>query len=204
MRRCLLLPAAAPNSHLDATLPWCPIWPFSPKQRSRLAILDALSGERWLWKVCRVFGAPFRPPYKNVTTIKFPRHLRVRALPQDLTTAPSHFLPRSASIEEGLFSPDINSSSHHIQLHPSSIAIMSSTQNLNPAKEPSPTRANGPGRSTGYRPHQTGMIAVEPPRREDLQPSYAQVLHGDDAAAHSWYGAMSMSHACSRFSLRLG
>ena len=35
-------------------------------------------------------------------------------------------------------------------------------------------------------------IKVQPPRREDLQPSYASVLKPDteDAAAHTWYGSM--------------
>lgn len=36
----------------------------------------------------------------------------------------------------------------------------------------------------------TGIIHVQPPRREDLQPAYAQVLSGDDVAAHGWYGSM--------------
>lgn len=36
------------------------------------------------------------------------------------------------------------------------------------------------------------MIKVQPPRREDLQPSYAQVIKPDiqDAATHGWYGSM--------------
>ncbi|KAL9098589.1 MAG: hypothetical protein Q9163_005786 [Psora crenata] len=36
------------------------------------------------------------------------------------------------------------------------------------------------------------LINVQPPRREDLQPSYAQTLRGDsdDAGAHGWYGSM--------------
>ena len=35
-------------------------------------------------------------------------------------------------------------------------------------------------------------LKVQPPRREDLQPSYASVLKPDheDVAAHSWYGSM--------------
>ena len=40
--------------------------------------------------------------------------------------------------------------------------------------------------------HNDGMVLVQPPRREDLQPSYAQHLEGDDTAAHGWYGGMSM------------
>lgn len=40
-----------------------------------------------------------------------------------------------------------------------------------------------------------GMISVQPPRREDLQPAYAQTLQGEseDAGTHGWYGSMSMS-----------
>ncbi|QIW99804.1 hypothetical protein AMS68_005322 [Peltaster fructicola] len=36
------------------------------------------------------------------------------------------------------------------------------------------------------------VVIVQPPRREDLQPSYAQVIHadGDDAASHGFYPAM--------------
>lgn len=36
------------------------------------------------------------------------------------------------------------------------------------------------------------IIHIQPPRHEDLQPSYAQVLHPDhqDAATHGWYGSM--------------
>ncbi|KAF1816303.1 hypothetical protein P152DRAFT_409085 [Eremomyces bilateralis CBS 781.70] len=36
------------------------------------------------------------------------------------------------------------------------------------------------------------LIKVQPPRREDLQPSYAQDIHPDteDASAHGWYGGM--------------
>jgi erythrocyte band 7 integral membrane protein len=36
------------------------------------------------------------------------------------------------------------------------------------------------------------IIKVQPPRREDLQPSYAQVIKPDDADAdtNGWYGSM--------------
>ena len=38
------------------------------------------------------------------------------------------------------------------------------------------------------------LINVQPPRREDLQPAYAQTLQGEseDAGSHGWYGTMSM------------
>lgn len=44
----------------------------------------------------------------------------------------------------------------------------------------------------------SNMLAVQPPRREDLQPAYAQTLQGEseDAATHGWYGSMSMDCAC--------
>lgn len=56
----------------------------------------------------------------------------------------------------------------------------------NDTAKPSAPSANGRARPTGE-----GMIHVQPPKREDLQPSYAQHIHGDDAAAHGWYGGMS-------------
>ncbi|KAL8885934.1 MAG: hypothetical protein Q9205_007826 [Flavoplaca limonia] len=50
-------------------------------------------------------------------------------------------------------------------------------------------KPNG-GRDPG--PNGKSLIKVQPPRREDLQPAYAQTLQGDvdDAAAHGWYGAL--------------
>ena len=63
---------------------------------------------------------------------------------------------------------------------------------------------NGPaGQSSlngGFRPSHTPgradnpILDVQPPRREDLQPSYAQTLQGEsDQGAHGWYGSMSRS-----------
>jgi erythrocyte band 7 integral membrane protein len=51
-------------------------------------------------------------------------------------------------------------------------------------KAPLPT--NGAGTSTDP------IIKVQPPRREDLQPSYARVIKPDDADAdtNGWYGSM--------------
>ena len=54
----------------------------------------------------------------------------------------------------------------------------------------------------GFRPAHGGpggignnLINVQPPRREDLQPAYAQTLQGEseDAGSHGWYGSMSKS-----------
>lgn len=55
---------------------------------------------------------------------------------------------------------------------------------------------NGKGGSitppaVGFRPQNGGLIKVQPPRREDLQPSYAQTLQGDEEQNHGWYGSMS-------------
>lgn len=43
-----------------------------------------------------------------------------------------------------------------------------------------------------FAPQNDQMVKVEPPRREDLQPSYAQILKADDQddSAHGWYGNM--------------
>ncbi len=56
---------------------------------------------------------------------------------------------------------------------------------------------NGKAPANGtYRNNEiSSTIRVQPPRREDLQPAYAQTLQGEseDAATHGWYGSMSMS-----------
>ena len=50
------------------------------------------------------------------------------------------------------------------------------------------------GRPNGGPQAINGLINVQPPRREDLQPAYAQILQGEseDAGTHGWYGSMSM------------
>lgn len=56
--------------------------------------------------------------------------------------------------------------------------------------------SNGKGRAMmpGTQANGQPLVIVEPPRKEDLQPSYARVISGDDdAGAHGWYGGMSMS-----------
>lgn len=44
----------------------------------------------------------------------------------------------------------------------------------------------------GIRRPDEPIVKVQPPRREDLQPSYARVIEPDDADAdnHGWYGGM--------------
>lgn len=46
--------------------------------------------------------------------------------------------------------------------------------------------------ATGSHSSTDPMIRVQPPRREDLQPSYARVIQPDaaDEDHHGWYGAM--------------
>lgn len=57
-----------------------------------------------------------------------------------------------------------------------------------------PLPANG-GFRNGAPGSDNRLINVQPPRREDLQPAYAQTLQGEseDAGSHGWYGSMSMS-----------
>ncbi|KAL9107443.1 MAG: hypothetical protein Q9227_007640 [Pyrenula ochraceoflavens] len=47
-----------------------------------------------------------------------------------------------------------------------------------------------PVNNTGFRPQNGGIVRVQPPKREDLQPSYAQTLQGDEGPVHGWYGSM--------------
>lgn len=51
---------------------------------------------------------------------------------------------------------------------------------------------NGAGSSTAKRNIDEPLVKIQPPRREDLQPSYARAIKPDDADAddHGWYGAM--------------
>lgn len=49
--------------------------------------------------------------------------------------------------------------------------------------------------AVGFRPQNhgnSGLVKVQPPKREDLQPSYAQTLFGDEGQeTNGWYGSMS-------------
>lgn len=61
-------------------------------------------------------------------------------------------------------------------------------------KAATPPALNGGYRATNPGGAASNMINVQPPRREDLQPAYAQTLQGEseDAGSHGWYGSMSM------------
>lgn len=69
------------------------------------------------------------------------------------------------------------------------------TSSAAPLAAPS-TDITKPSNGAGYqRPANVGgasrLINVEPPRREDLQPSYAQNLVGEsEQGTHGWYGSM--------------
>lgn len=65
------------------------------------------------------------------------------------------------------------------------------TSTVDNGKTASPSNGN----AAGFRSQNGGIIKVQPPRREDLQPSYAQTLQreSDDPETNSWYGSMSMS-----------
>lgn len=68
------------------------------------------------------------------------------------------------------------------------------------ATEANLVKNGAPSTSAGFRPSQTKtspgrgdapILNVQPPKREDLQPSYAQTLAGEsDQGAHGWYGSM--------------
>lgn len=54
--------------------------------------------------------------------------------------------------------------------------------------------SNSAFRKAGPGSEANRLINVQPPRREDLQPAYAQTLQGEseDAGSHGWYGSMSI------------
>ena len=55
-----------------------------------------------------------------------------------------------------------------------------------------PMPVNGTNSTGTARQPDEPIVKVQPPRREDLQPSYARVIEPDDADAdnHGWYGGM--------------
>lgn len=82
----------------------------------------------------------------------------------------------------------IASSSRPILDRPS-ISTNTATMDDN-GKAPMPINGTN-GAHTARRPDEP-IVKVQPPRREDLQPSYARVIEPDDADAdtHGWYGGM--------------
>jgi regulator of protease activity HflC (stomatin/prohibitin superfamily) len=75
--------------------------------------------------------------------------------------------------------------------------MSTSLDNTDIHKSASPPGSSRGANGGGYRPQHTPgradnpMVNVQPPRREDLQPSYAQTLVGEsDQGNHGWYGSM--------------
>ena len=92
-----------------------------------------------------------------------------------LTSLYTHGLPTPSSLKR-------NSEAHD---------TMASTTAGTMENGKAPVPANG---NNEFRNNQiSSTIRVQPPRREDLQPAYAQTLQGEseDAATHGWYGSMS-------------
>ncbi|CZT47597.1 related to stomatin [Rhynchosporium secalis] len=63
-------------------------------------------------------------------------------------------------------------------------------------RKPTETESSG-SNAAGFRPSNApgrggnALLVVEPPKRDDLQPSYAQTLAGEsDQGTHGWYGSM--------------
>ena len=69
------------------------------------------------------------------------------------------------------------------------MATNSTNTDASMSKAPAPAQN---GAHTAHSAHTDRIIHVEPPREEDLQPSYARVLKPDqeDTSSHGWYGAM--------------
>lgn len=66
---------------------------------------------------------------------------------------------------------------------------MSATENsAAPLRKDKTPVTNGDNNAIGFRPQQA--MNVEPPKPQDLQPSYASIV-GNDANPKGWYGSMS-------------
>lgn len=64
------------------------------------------------------------------------------------------------------------------------MATTAASQSTDPSVSKAPILPNGNN-------HDDALIHVEPPKVEDLQPSYAKNIKGDvDEGEHGWYGAM--------------
>lgn len=132
---------------------------------------------------------------------------------QYLTAAPppttnNHITPLLWTRTKYPLSLIINSIHDHVLVHSHTYTYfkMSSSLDAGIAKDDGVHKNSTPGGSSnvngGFRPSHTPgrsdnpMVNVQPPRREDLQPSYAQTLVGEsDQGNHGWYGSMSMSQS---------
>ena len=66
------------------------------------------------------------------------------------------------------------------------------SDDFTPALGKQTLEVNGGPSNSSTRRDNDPLVRVQPPRREDLQPSYAQILKHDseDDSAHGWYGGM--------------
>lgn len=87
-----------------------------------------------------------------------------------------------------------NYSNEHIDTH----SINMTDSGKAPAYSQGTNGTNG-AHSAPSRSAAEPIVKVQPPRREDLQPSYARVIEPDDADAdgHGWYGGMVWLPICS-------
>merc|ERR1712072_327067 len=82
---------------------------------------------------------------------------------------------------------------HHIQDNQQSAPGMNGNTDESTSKAPLDGQQNGARREDRSSDRSNDRIVkVQPPKREDLQPSYAQVIKPDseDASQHGWYGGM--------------
>jgi hypothetical protein len=114
----------------------------------------------------------------------------------------THAFSRTIATTNSSSAHSVSSSAHlitaakHPSIDPSSLRATMDSPQYKP--DAGLGAANGKDNASpvrGFQPRhgENGVIKVQPPRREDLQPSYAQMLQGEtEPDAHGWYGSMSM------------
>jgi hypothetical protein len=99
----------------------------------------------------------------------------------------------SQSHDSNTAAESFTSSTRPIINHSQSDTVHTSTATMSDINGKAPI--NGTGASRLDEP----IVKVQPPRREDLQPSYAKVIQADDqdADTNGWYGSMVSSDSTS-------
>jgi len=71
---------------------------------------------------------------------------------------------------------------------------MSDISNMKSSTAPTGYQGNANSSSSNGTAMETPLIAVQPPKTADLQPSYAKLVSEDAESRneHGWYGSMSM------------
>jgi hypothetical protein len=117
----------------------------------------------------------------------------------------NHSLPFHLFISRTSLNHKRNAQFHLQSISWSSTVKLSSTRSLtrpsasfsqapqmeSPQRPSSIEISKAPARDVGFRPQNSGIVKVQPPKREDLQPSYAQTLVFESEQAHGWYSGMS-------------